>query len=251
MKATEKLEKLNQLANNIQQAVSELESDRNVDFFKSLIQSKAIEIYELAGTYDPQLKDNKVHQTPEPIQAAVVQQNTVVETVPKKETVVEQIVEPIKEKVKETIVAETIKTPIPEPVVESKPQEKIQVKETKKVLEKTFAENAENEEDEVSLNERISKTKTPVSNVVEKSKETPISDIAKSISISKKFEFINGLFDGNSEAYKLCIQKVQNANNLEEANHYLDNEIANQFEWNENEKLSEEFYTLTRRRFLK
>jgi hypothetical protein len=251
MKPTEKLEKLNQLANNIQQAVSELESDRNVDFFKSLIQSKAIEIYELAGTYDPQLKDNKVHQTFESSKTPIVEQISTQKTTSLEEPLVEKVIEQTIEKVEEPMVKETVKETIPEPVLESKPQEKIQVKEIKKALERTFAENAEDEEDEVSLNERFSKTKTPVSNLVEKSKETPISDIAKSISISKKFEFINGLFDGNSDAYKQCIQKVQNANNLTEANHYLDTEIANQFDWNENEKLSEEFYTLTRRRFLK
>lgn len=106
------------------------------------------------------------------------------------------------------------------------------------------------DEDDLTLNERISRTKQPVLNYAEKSKETPIQDLTRAISISKKFEFINGLFDGDSDAYKKCLSSIQKQDTFQHAEQYLEDEVFPKFDWEENEKLAAEFFSLLRRRFM-
>ena len=111
-------------------------------------------------------------------------------------------------------------------------------------------EKPKNTEPQVPLVEKLNKTIEPVINVVDKQKETPIADIVKAISISKKFEFINTLFDGQADVYKNSIQTIQEANSYEDATQFIDTTLSQQFNWNEHEKLAAEFFSLVRRRFL-
>lgn len=215
----------------IRLALTDLEAGKNEDFFKSLIQNKAIDIHTAISSLS--LHDEK-------------------DTKP----VTEKIVPEIKE---ETKVEVTKEKPEPEkkPIIQEtapqkeKPDEKV-VETLKVEVKKEESLKIEVEEsDDLSINEKISKTRTPVVNLVEKSKETPIADLSKAISISKKFEFINTLFDGDSAAYKNCLSTIQGAGNVDEAYQFLESEIVDKFEWDDNEKLAEEFFSLTRRRFLK
>ena len=100
------------------------------------------------------------------------------------------------------------------------------------------------------MNDKLSKSAIPPQNIAEKLKETPISDLVKAIAISKKFEFINLLFDGNSEFYKQCIQTVQSSSDYQTAIQYIEQEVIVKFDWQEHEKLAAEFFSLVRRRFL-
>lgn len=103
-------------------------------------------------------------------------------------------------------------------------------------------------EEDLTLNERLAKSKTPAINFAEKSKESPIKDLSKAITISKKFEFINGLFNGNAEQYKAFLNTVQNSDSYDAAIAFIE-ASANMALWEENEKLSSEFYALVGRRF--
>ncbi|HEY1046256.1 MAG TPA: hypothetical protein VGF79_07445 [Bacteroidia bacterium] len=261
----EKMEKLRAALTLIQNAVNELEGQRNVDFFKTVIKNKSIEIFELVTALELNEESSNLKSetetkvktiehvvaTPETPKMVEVPKT---ENIPVKaepiieEKVIEPMViepEPIREKIAEPEVIAKVVEPIAEKAVEPLKIQKTEPAE--EVKSKKQEAHIENE----SLNDRLSKNKQPAHNLVEKSKETPIADLAKSISISKKFEFINGLFDGKAEAYKACLQTIQNASNVEEAYAFLENEIANTYEWDENEKLAEEFFSLTRRRFLK
>lgn len=266
----EKMKKLSAALSLIQNAVNELEGQRNVDFFKSVIKNKSIEIYELVTELELDEQPLNSKNQPETNSAIVekaiplpetpaIKEVSIIENTPvKNETVSETKVEPLTlepepviEKKEEVVVSETTEVPALE-----KATEVIKVVETVKANPTEIAAESNTKKQDLhieneSLNERLSKNKQPVHNLVEKSKETPIADLAKAISISKKFEFINGLFDGKADAYKACLQTIQNANNIEEAYAFLENEIANTYEWDENEKLAEEFFSLTRRRFLK
>lgn len=266
----EKMKKLRTALSLIQNAVNELEGQRNVDFFKTVIKNKSIEIYELVAeleldeqtsnlsseTEKKSVSIEKVIDLPETaklVEAPIIE-NILVKTEPVIETKLEPIAiepTPIVEKIAETVVTEKAEEPVLEKEIEPiKVVEPVKISKTEPVIESKTKKQDLHVENE-SLNDRLSKNKQPAHNLVEKSKETPIADLAKAISISKKFEFINGLFDGKSDAYKACLQTIQNANNIEEAYAFLENEIANTYEWDENEKLAEEFFSLTRRRFLK
>lgn len=122
-------------------------------------------------------------------------------------------------------------------------------KQTPKQVNTSPADEAD--EDDLTVNEKISRTKQPVMNYAEKSNETPIQDLTKSISIGKKFEFINGLFNGNADAYKDCLANLQKQQSFQNAENYLEENVFTHYNWEENEKLAGEFFALLRRRFMK
>lgn len=165
----------------------------------------------------------------------------------------EPIIE-IPEPVIETRVVETLELPVtpltpptppvpPAPVVPPTPP-KAQEPAPTSIVDKKIS-------DDVSLNAKLSMNKQPVVNIAEKSKETPIADLAKAIAISKKFEFIKGLFDGDGEAYKAAISTLQASASYEEAINYIDAQIRSRYDWSDNEDLSAELMSLLKRRFSK
>lgn len=276
MNSTDKnqIEILKKSVEQILASVKEIENNKNIDFHRSLIQMKSIEIYNCSQSISESISTEEISESPVRMKQeeteVVVLNEAIPATVQESGTEI-SIPEPEREIIEEVKVAEQVITP--EPVIEKEPErvappEPIAtpvvepktvnapippVTEIKTVVppasEKKPVQKPETPEHE-SLNDRLSKNKQPAVNLIEKSKETPIKDITKAISIGKKFEFINALFDGNSEAYKACLQRVQNSENIQEAYEFLENEIVNTYHWEENEKLAEEFFSLTRRRFL-
>lgn len=271
MSNKEQLEKIKASLANIQHALSELEKGGNIAFFKSLIQKTTIEVYEQAGSLDQEAQ-TKPH-------IKIVSQTEVLKKsepeAPKQEPPKPEVPEIIAEHkpvVQEPPVAEKKAAEIevqeipvqeikkPEPVIEKKVESVINIpiykKEEPKKEQRTESAPVSKSnpvEDDDSLNARLSKSIKPVLNIVEKSKDTPIKDLVRAISISKKFEFIKVLFGGNSEVYKDTLNACQNAGTYEEAIQYLqNNHISSQYNWNneESEPLAAELYSLIRRRHM-
>jgi hypothetical protein len=86
--------------------------------------------------------------------------------------------------------------------------------------------------------------------IAEKKQDQPIKSLGNSISISQKHEFISALFAGESNLLKEAIQKIESMSNFDEAVVWMELNLANQYNWKKNEKLSFEFTNLVRRRFL-
>ena len=234
MKQKEQLEKMKQNLNTISKAINELEKGDNVAFYKSLLQKQCIDLYEQADMLQTEVKTSS---TPH---ITIVKQEEVLEPVKIQEPV--HTPEPVREKVSfkpeiktSPIVEEKVILPPPveihvpepvipeiktviEPVIENSqiPEKDIPVAPVAPVIpiaekpseKKPTVQDSKPAED-LSLNEKLSLNKQPVINIAEKSKETPIADLAKAISISKKFEFIKGLFAGDGESYKAAISKIQ------------------------------------------
>lgn len=234
-----------------------IEANENPEFFRALLQKQAIDLYSLAAMLSDQgFSDQPVRQ---PISFTEKHTEPVTPVAPVAEPVTasEPVVTlPVPEPVKQILPAVDVISKPEEPVRQMPPVSPVpspEPVEQAPVLTdkpKTQAKTPEPSSEEVSVNERFSKSKLPVMNYADKSKETPIKDLAKAISIGKKFEFINGLFDGNSEAYKNCLNTAQNAGSYEEAILHLESEIAGVYDWDENEKLAAEFFSLIRRRHL-
>ena len=168
------------------------------------------------------------------------------------------IPEPIIEPKEEIVLVPVSKIQEPEMVVEV-PKIEVEVVSVKSEIKKETLENTvpkpletkkENNVETISVNDKLSKSAMPPQNIAEKLKETPISDLVKAIAISKKFEFINLLFDGNSEFYKQCIQTIQSSSDYQSAIQFIEQEVIVKFDWQEHEKLASEFFSLVRRRFL-
>lgn len=258
---------------NLLVSLNQLESDisegKHLLFQKDKLKDIAIQLHLLA---------DQIGIEDQIIEAPVVNP-TIVETKTQEVTptpTVVKLVETVKEIVPEP---EPIPAPIPEPIIEAKeeivevPVPKIQEPETlvevpkievevvpvkpeikKETVETIVAKPIETKKEiiveSVSVNDKLSKSAVPPQNIAEKLKETPISDLVKAIAISKKFEFINLLFDGNSEFYKQCIQTIQASSDYQSAIQFIEQEVIVKYDWQEHEKLAAEFFSLVRRRFL-
>jgi|GEM_PF-5498807 len=80
---------------------------------------------------------------------------------------------------------------------------------------------------------------------------SPIDDIHRAMSINERIFTIRELFNGNQEAFRTIIDKVNNAADLEQAKEILAREVVYPFQWNEPEKYKkiQHFLTLVKRRF--
>jgi hypothetical protein len=103
------------------------------------------------------------------------------------------------------------------------------------------------ESKESSLNERLHKPEG--SDLASKLQQTPIHDLKKAISINKKFEFINQLFDGDHESYTKSVHYINGLNNGHDATMFFNN-LKREYAWDEENKLFLEFSDLVRRRFM-
>lgn len=226
------LEQINILQKNLNQLISNLEKSDNTSFYISAIQQTSIELYNKVSELNSQ---NSINKEIEPkVEIPVIEVEEIIPTPPPKE------IEIIKN---DTNVIESSKAAI----IEHKEVE-IRIKAESNKIQTT--ETIQNNEEDISVNERFSKSKLPVLNYADKSKENAIKDLAKAVSIGKKFEFINGLFEGNGEAYKQCLATVQNSPSYDEAIAFLETQVAENNNWDENEKLAAEFFSLVRRRFM-
>ncbi len=199
-------------------------------FVSDYVKNKAIEIYNLANELSVQkLIDAKVPE---------------IKIIKKQELEIQE--EPIKPVVKEEIKEEPqiIKPePIQTIVDVPKPIEKPEPK-------KPLIINEEEDDEKININEKIAKTQQPVVNIADKLKETPIKELVKAISIGKKFEFINELFEGNAEAYKDYIKQIENAGSFQNAMTYTETNFTETPAWQENEKLVMDMMLLIKRRYM-
>jgi hypothetical protein len=237
----EQIKKLNVL---IEQALNEAGNSPNINFYKSLIQQNAIDMYQKASALAPHNSHADVKAHPD---IRIIRQEQILE----KEMIPE--VQPV---IKEAVHAPVVEQPVREQpalvnTTEIPEKKTVVITPPPSIKPKTrTVEDHYDGEQELTLNDKISKNKQPVLNVAEKSKETPIKDLVKFISIGKKFEFINGLFDGKAEVYKSSLNTVQNASSYEEATHFLESNIIGPYQWDANETLAAEFFGLIKRRFM-
>lgn len=78
---------------------------------------------------------------------------------------------------------------------------------------------------------------------------SPLEDLKKAISIAKKFEFINALFQANVEAYSRAIHTLNMQMTGDDAFNYL-NRLREEYNWEEEDENYLELADLVRRRFL-
>ena len=82
-----------------------------------------------------------------------------------------------------------------------------------------------------------------------KLQNTPVEDITSEISIARKFELINCMFEGKDDAYENAIQTLNNCSGAEEAREKL-GEYSSSFKWDLENKAIVKFVELVERRYL-
>ena len=194
-------------------AAIEIEKNNNPSFHAHFIQMKSMELYEIS----------KKTNANEAVSSEVKKQEFLSEEPKKRQQTFELSLaedEPAKpNKIEPVSTPPPVSIAKPEAPKSPPPKPEIHVHESDDPLLQITVEKKPVKEamDEVSLNEKISKLKQPAINFADKSIETPIKDLNKSISIGKKFELINTLFNGNGDKYKEAIQHIQNSDTIETA----------------------------------
>lgn len=78
-------------------------------------------------------------------------------------------------------------------------------------------------------------------------KTEAISDIHTAIGINEKFQFINELFEGNTNEYSAAINQLNNYTSFSEAESYL-NSIKEIYKWKSDAPLVEKFMSIVKRK---
>lgn len=78
-----------------------------------------------------------------------------------------------------------------------------------------------------------------------------VSNIEQSMSINEKILTINDLFNGQNDAFKTCLAKLEGMSSFSEAKEYLASDIAQAYGWSDEEKKKKAivFIELIHRRF--
>jgi hypothetical protein len=100
-----------------------------------------------------------------------------------------------------------------------------------------------------SLNETIGSGKL-IANLSNKLQMNPIGDLTKAIGLNEKFSFTKELFRNDSAAFAEAISKLNNFNNFAEADHYLQDELAQKYQWKNDSEQVMKLRELLQRRYL-
>jgi len=251
------LHSLKHIVDALGATINDAEKGDNMAFYKESIKHAALNLFEQAQLINPSLVVKP------PVEIKIIQTEPIVEKaaqvieIPKVEPQI--IKEPIEEKAQPVINIPLPKKQIEvvEPIVVKNTEVKLPPKEIVPEVKlnpvtpvSMVNKQEEIDIDEATVNGKIAKFKEPVINLADKLKDTPIKELVKAISISKKFEFINELFQGNAEAYKTCLTAVESAGTFEQAANYLESNVVDTYAWNDNEDLAAEFFLLVKRRYL-
>jgi hypothetical protein len=133
-------------------------------------------------------------------------------------------------------------------------KEKISIEEIKKIITKPAPPKDEMKHDflgnhfkseKPTLNEELS-SKVSSSDLANRIKNKPITNLSSAIGLNEKFELINTLFNGDKEKYEQTIDTLNKATNFNEAYNYL----STSFQWNMNEPLVQRILELIRRKLI-
>jgi len=84
--------------------------------------------------------------------------------------------------------------------------------------------------------------------LAEKLEKTPLSDLKSAIGLNRKFQFINTLFEGDSNAYDNAIQFLNKEENSSEISAWLSKNLPASFEDEDQQNVLEAFLELVERR---
>jgi hypothetical protein len=98
----------------------------------------------------------------------------------------------------------------------------------------------------LSLNDRLRQEKVEVA---QKLGDMPINDLRNAIGINDKYQFIQELFRGDRDLYERSIKTINECDNLQEADYWIQREIKIIQGWEDDHHLVQHFYSLLKKRF--
>lgn len=105
------------------------------------------------------------------------------------------------------------------------------------------------EDDNRSINDKFS-SGADKPTLADKLGQQPIADLTSAIGLNQKFLFMNDLFEGENDKYKLAIDSINNSGNYGAAIEYINNNLKDQYNWDMDTVSTQKFMSLVHRRFL-
>jgi hypothetical protein len=140
---------------------------------------------------------------------------------------------------------------------ETSPTSKIEEIIIPKAEEKIIEIPAEEKPQPINLNEQYQSAEPTINDqlkpnegksLVDLHQNTPIKNLAASISLNQKFVFINKLFNGDSAAYNETMQILENCRDTEEAVNLLKYKYSPKYQWNLNSDEADELIDILKRK---
>lgn len=161
------------------------------------------------------------------------------------------------QKERESIKTEKVETPafemnLTDNTVEEEKEVKTEVKENEDSapkVEEPVEVHQELGSDSLSINEKMQAAGNAPS-LGERLQQSAIENLNAAIGLNQKFLFINELFDENTDEYLSAVERLNSKNNLPEAMEIVNEELANKYKWNMDDKVVNEFLNLIQRRYL-
>lgn len=107
---------------------------------------------------------------------------------------------------------------------------------------------AHNFEEHETLGDRIAQTR-PSHSVSEQLHKIPVKDIKAAIGLNEKFQFINQLFNGDSQKYNASVDHLNSCGSSDRAQEFLKN-ISQEHNWEKQSSVASLFMEIVERRFL-
>lgn len=101
--------------------------------------------------------------------------------------------------------------------------------------------------DGVELNDR---NKAEDNSLASRIQQSPISDLKAAIGLNERFLFANELFDGNMEAFNRALNELNHIDSKEGAYIFINAQLKERFNWNDDSEITVRFLNLVERRFL-
>jgi len=205
---------------SIDEEISRIEKDLLLNYIRQLYE----QVLEIGTEEDKPIIQNKISRQ--------------VMDLPRKEEVV---VQPAVQEIADIPTEDMMKAP--EPVMPT--VKKIEVEKEVHVLEEPITMKGLNEELVQMFEMKEAKE------LSEKLSSTPIKDLNSAMGINDRFLTVNELFGGDSNAFKACVDHINEMESYDDAKSYLLSDIAQQFDWSAAERLKKAagFITLVQRRF--
>tara|TARA_R110002049_G_scaffold288033_1_gene470334 strand:- start:2136 stop:2882 length:747 start_codon:yes stop_codon:yes gene_type:complete len=85
--------------------------------------------------------------------------------------------------------------------------------------------------------------------VADQLQKQPIADLTTAVGLNERYLYSNELFGGNMELFREALKELNNKSNLQDANSYLENDLAKKHQWDLNHELVHSLALLVERRF--
>ncbi len=132
----------------------------------------------------------------------------------------------------------------PEPIVE---EAEVETPESSEQMKEDLFSKISADDDSPAIHEKFKQESPELADQLEHSS---IADLKNAIGVNERVAFIDNLFGGDSGAFDEAMSTLNEIKDIVEANQYINSNLKDKFNWEEEDKMVDEFSKLVERRFV-